>query len=75
MSDEPETDGTVEIPNLCERMLVDTEETDDKGEQSLDGLNSLCVIPVPADMRWNSPGLSTSPLPMESLCSNAPSST
>ena len=32
-------------------------------------------VPVPADIRWNSPGRRTSPLPIESRCSRAPSRT
>ena len=42
---------------------------------SSDGLNSLCVTPVPALMRCTSPGRITEPVPMESLCASAPSST
>ena len=40
-----------------------------------DALNSLCVTPVPADMRCTSPGRITEPVPMLSLCCSAPSST
>ena len=38
-------------------------------------LNSLCRIPVPADITWTSPGRITEPVPMLSLCSRAPSRT
>ena len=40
-----------------------------------DGLNSLWRTPVPAVMRWTSPGWITDPVPRLSLCSSAPSST
>ena len=40
-----------------------------------EALNSLCRTPVPALMRWTSPGRMTEPVPIESLCSSAPSRT
>jgi hypothetical protein len=51
----------------------DLQEMDRLSER--DGLNSLCSTPVPADMRCTSPGRITEPVPIESLCSSAPSST
>ena len=40
-----------------------------------EALTSLCRTPVPALIRWTSPGLITEPVPMESLCSMPPSRT
>ena len=40
-----------------------------------EALYSLWRTPVPADMRWISPGRMTDPVPMLSLCSSAPSRT
>jgi hypothetical protein len=38
-------------------------------------LNSLCVTPVPALIRWTSPGGMPLTLPMLSLCASSPEST
>ena len=40
-----------------------------------DGLNSLWAMPVPADIRWISPGRIVEPLPRLSACSSAPART
>src|SRR5207253_2837847 len=40
-----------------------------------DGLNSLCITPVPAVMRCISPGFRTAPPPRLSRCCSAPSRT
>ena len=40
-----------------------------------EALNSLCRTPLPALMRWTSPGRITELEPVESLCASAPSST
>lgn len=38
-------------------------------------LNSLCITPEPALMRWTSPGRMALAVPMLSLCASSPEST
>jgi len=58
----PVTSGSIQICRKC--VIPDAS-----------WLNSLCVTPRPALMRCTSPGTMVEPLPMESRCASAPSST